>query len=197
MPTEFDPGDKVRRWKVNLENPTAALKQVGALMVSESQRAFKDQRFGEEPWAPRSPINVFGILADFHAGKKTPPPRRFEPRPALIDKGSAGGLISSIAFDVSGDTVTVGSKLPYAGVHHTGGEVESVPLSEQVQRALGEWLLKVSDDRIFDRLAPLINKRRRGDTLKMRVPERRLVGITKQTIADIKEVVGVEIMEVD
>ena len=194
MPREFDPGDKVRRWQVNLKNPAKALKQVGALMVSESQKAFTDQRFGQEQWEPRSPINVFGILADFHAGKKTPPARRFESRPALKDTGRLG---NSIAFQVSGDTVTVGSNLPYAGVHHTGGEVESVPLSEQVQHALGEWLLKIDDDTIFNRLAPLINKRRRGDTLKMQVPERRLVGITKQTIADIKEVVGVEIMEVD
>lgn len=183
----------MRRWRTNLEHPEAALKQIGALMVSESQRAFKQQRFGGKVWDPRSKVNVFGILADFHAGKSKPPSRRFQTKPALRDTGRLAG---SISFRIEGDTVVVGTNLPYASVHHTGGEVESVPITEQVQRKLADFLLKEStSDEVFSRLAPLVNRKMRDQTLKMDVPERPIVGITPTTLADIKEAVGVGIFE--
>ena len=188
----FKKGAKVKRWEKNLDNPQAALKQIGALMTAESQRAFKDQKFGKEPWQPRGQVNVFGIIADFHAGKRTPPARRFETRPALRDTGR---LSASIAFKLLGSKVVeVGSNLPYAGVHHTGGEVESEPITESVQRLLGNWL-KNKGSEFKSRLGFLLNKKLRGTTLKMDVPERPIVGITKQTLKDVQEAVGVKIME--
>ncbi len=188
----FKKGAKVKRWEKNLDNPQAALKQIGALMTAESQRAFKDQKFGKEPWQPRGQVNVFGIIADFHAGKRTPPARRFETRPALRDTGR---LSASIAFKLLGSKVVeVGSNLPYAGVHHTGGEVESEPITESVQRLLGNWL-KNKGSEFKNRLGVLLNKKLRGTTLKMDVPERPIVGITKQTLKDVQEAVGVKIME--
>ncbi len=193
MAATFDEGDKVRRWKRNLDNPSAALKQIGALMTAESQRAFKRQQFGKEAWEPRGPVNVFGIISDFHAGKRNPPQRRFERRPALRDTGR---LAASIAFNLLGTKVVeVGSNLPYAGVHHKGGEVESLPITEQVQDLLGRWL-KGKGSEHKERLGYLLNKKYLGETLKMEVPERPIVGVTKQTLADVKEAVGVKIMEV-
>ena len=82
-----------------LDNPQAALKQIGILMVAESQRAFKAQQFGAKKWDQRAPVNVFGIIADFTAGKTKPPNRRFDQRPALRDTGR---LSSSIAYQVKG-----------------------------------------------------------------------------------------------
>ena len=193
----FDEGDKMRRFGRNLDNPQAALKQIGALMVAESQRAFKTQRFGKKEWEPRAPINIYGIIADFHAGKKKPPARRFESRPALID---TGGLLKSLAFSVvSSRTVEVGVSAEYrkiASTLHGGGKIESKPITQTVRDALGEWLLKVTDDSIFEALGFLLEKKMLGKTLKGEVQARPFVGITKQTIADIKEVVGVTIMEV-
>lgn len=191
----FDRGDKVRRWERNLDNPSAALKQIGALMTAESQQAFREQKFGKEDWPPRAVPNIFGIISDFHAGSRSPPQRRFEKRPALIDKGGGGGLSSSIAFKLLGTKVVeVGSKKSYAGVHHTGGEVESKPITEQVQSLLAAWLKgKGSEHR--ERLSFLLNKKLTGTTLKMEVPKRPIVGITKQTREDVKEAVGVKIFE--
>jgi hypothetical protein len=79
-------------------------------MVAESQQSFRDQRFGSDAWEPRAPVNVFAIIADFHAGKKSPPQRRFESRPALRDTGR---LAQSISWKLVGtDVVEVGSNLP-------------------------------------------------------------------------------------
>lgn len=83
MTEEFEKGAKIERIESKLANPEVALRQVGALMVAESQRAFRDQKFGEKAWdARKGKINVFGIIADFYEGKKSPPARRFESRPA-------------------------------------------------------------------------------------------------------------------
>lgn len=192
MPAEFEKGAKVERWERNLERPEAALRQVGALMVAESQRAFRDQKLGDAPWEPRAPVNVFGIVADFHAGKKSPPQRRFESRPALRDTGR---LAQSVAFKLVGqDVVEVGSNLPYAGTLHKGGEVESKPITDQVRQALGRWL-KGAGSKHRARLGWILNRKFAGKQLKQKVPARPIVGITKQTLADVKEAVGVRIME--
>lgn len=188
----FEKGAKVSRWEKHLTDPSAALKQIGALMVSESRRGFKLQRFGKDEWEPRAPVNVFGIIADFHEGKAKPPNRRFEKRPALRDTGR---LSKSIAFRlVSNHVVEVGTNLPYAGVHHTGGEVESKPITEKVQDALGAWLEK-SGRKHKGRLGFLLSEKMTGKTLTMEVPRRPLVGITEQTRHFVKEAVAVRIME--
>lgn len=191
MPSDFEKGAKVERWERNLDRPEAALRQVGTLMVAESQQAFRDQKFGDEEWDARSSVNVFGIIADFHAGRK-PPDRRFERRPALRDTGR---LAQSIAHRmVSKDVVEVGSNLPYAGVHNVGGQVTSMPITDQVRDLLARWL-KGPGKPHRGRLGWLLNKKFRGQTLKQRVPARRIVGITKNTIEDVREAVGVRIME--
>jgi len=194
MPAEFERGAKIERWERNLDRPEAALRQVGALMVAESQRSFRDQKFGEDTWQPRAPVNVFGIIADFAAGRKTPPQRRFESRPALRDTGR---LSASIAWKLVGaDVVEVGSSLPYAGVQHAGGEVESQTIDEKVRTALSAWL-KGSGSKYRTRLGWILNRKFAGKKLKQKVPARHIVGITKQTIEDVKIAVGVRIMETD
>ena len=196
MAVSYRKGAKIDRWEKALNNPAAALKVIGAKMVSESQAAFKNQRFGDKEWKPRAVPNVFGIIDDFDAGKSTPFPRRFEDRPALVDSGVLKSTRGIAATPVGRFAVEVGSNLSYAAVQHHGGPVESKTITETIQLALGNWLLKVEDDAIFKKLGFLLNKKWRGKKLEGKVPARPFVGITKQTIADVKEAVGVKIFEV-
>ncbi len=192
MPAEFEKGAKVERIEGKLDRPEAALRQVGALMVAESQEAFRNQRFGDQGWRARRVPNVFAIIADFAAGKPAPPERRFEARPALRDTGR---LAQSIAHRmVSPDVVEVGSNLPYAAAMHLGGEVQSQPINEQVRDLLAKWLRGPGKPH-RGRLGWILNKKFAGQRLKQRVPARRIVGITKQTLEDVREAVGVRIME--
>lgn len=190
--SDVEKGAKIRRIEGNLENPAAALKQVGILMVAESQQAFRDQKLGDKVWDARGPINIMGIIADFHAGKKEPAARRFERRPVLMDTGR---LRASIAYQlVSNDTVEVGSNLPYAATQHHGGESESKPINEQVRSALNAWLKKKGKP--YRRsLGWLLNKKFRDKTITTTVKARPIVAVTKQTIEDVQEVVRVKIME--
>lgn len=188
----FEKGAKVKRIERAVSNPTGALKQIGALLVSQGQRAFRMQRLGREAWKPRGVPNVFGIIADFHAGKRAPPARRFQKRPALRDTGR---LASSLAFRLVGkDTVEAGSNLPYAAVHQAGGRVESETITEKVQRLLWSWL-KGRGSEWKAKLGFLLNKKFRDKKLEGEVPARPFIGITETLRRDIREVVGVEIFE--
>ena len=190
---QFEPGAKVERIEANLNRPEAALKQIGAMMVSESQRAFKAQKFGKDAWQGRAPVNVYGIIADFAEGKKKPPDRRFQTRPALRDTGR---LAASIAFQVIGsDTVEVGTNLEYASVHQAGGRIESKKITPTVRKALWAWLKKQSKE-LKGQLGFLLNKKFENKSLVGEVPARPFIGVTDQTIEDVEEAIGVRIMEV-
>jgi|GEM_PF-2999417 phage gpG-like protein len=190
---QFEPGGKVQRIEANLDRPNAALKQIGALMVSESQQAFKAQKFGKDSWEARAPINVYGIIADFAEGRKKPPDRRFQPRPALRDTGR---LAASIAFQiVSDDTVEVGTNLEYASVHQGGGRIESKKITPTVRKALWAWLKKQNRE-LKSQLGFLLNKKFENKSLVGEVQARPFIGVTDQTIKDVEEAIGVRIMEV-
>jgi len=194
MAEQVEKGAKIERIERQLDNPTRALKQIGAMMVAESQAAFRDQRFGGVGWPARKAPNVMGIIADFYEGKPAPPARRFEERPALRDTGRLAASIASRI--VSSDTVEVGTNLPYAAALHFGGEVESKPINSAVRSALWNWL-KGPGSRWKKRLGWLLNKKFAGRTLKTTVPARPFVGVTSQTMADISEAVGVRICEAE
>ena len=189
----FQKGAKVERWEKAIDNPSGALTQIGALMVAESQRAFREQKHGKKKWAARAPVNVYGIIADFTKGS-TPPRRRFETRQALHDTGRLASP-AGVVFKVSGKFVEVGTNLDYAHVHNFGGPIESQPITKVVQEALNKWL-KPKDEGLKKSLGWLLNKKYTGETLTGEVSARRFVGITKSTIEDVREAIGVEIMEV-
>lgn len=193
--SNFDRGAKIRRWERNLSDPTTALNQIGFLMVAESQQAFVDQGFGKTKWRPRGEVNVPGIIADFAGGRKNPPQRRFETRPALIDRGETG-LKGSIAHKVENDTVIVGSNLPYAAIHQTGGESETETITTKVQEMLATFL-NGRGAQYSEQLGFLLSEKLTGKRLKTSVPARPFLGITEQTIADIRDAIGVEIMETE
>lgn len=188
----FEKGDKLARIEGRLDKPGATLKQIGVLLVSVSQRSFKDQRLGAKEWKPRSPVNVFGIIADFAAGRRKPPQRRFEQRPALRDTGA---LAKSIAFQVSGDVVEVGTNIEYARVHQFGGKVESAPLTDSVRDLLKAWL-KTQALPIKRRLGWLLNRKFRGKTIAGEVPARPFLGVTPEARKAVRKLIGVELLEV-
>lgn len=183
----FEPGAKIGRIAINLERPERTLKQIGAIMVAESQAAFRAQSFGGASWQQRASVNVFGIIDDFAQGKAKPPTRRFERRPALRDTGR---LSASISFRlVASNVVEVGTVLPYAATHNFGGPVESKPITDTVRRNLWKWL-KGQDFAMQRKLGWLLNSKFRNETLKGEVPARRFVGITQQTRRYVREALG-------
>lgn len=189
----FRKGAKVARIQSHLENPTRALKQIGVLMVAESQSNFRRQTFGLNKWEPRAPVNVFGIIADFAQGRRKPPARRFQRRPALRDTGR---LAASIAFRVIGkNIVEVGTNLPYAQVHQTGGKTKSEPITGDVRQRLWRWLRTQSLE-LKRRLGWILNKKFKGKHIEGTVPKRQFIGITSQTRKTIRKAIGVYIMEV-
>lgn len=186
----FRKGARLERWERKLEKPIGALKQIGALAVAESRKAFREQRFGNLEWEPRAEINVYGIIADFAQGGK-PKKRRFEQRPALKDTGA---LSRSVAFALHGaKVVRIGTNLPYAGVHQYGGRVESETITAEMQKAIWKWLKSKSGGEHKSSLGFLLNKKFTGKRLEGEVPARQFVGITGQMRKDIRELIGLEI----
>lgn len=188
----FEQGAKMRRMSGKLADPSVALKQIGVMMVAESQAAFKAQSFGNRKWRERGKVNVFGIISDFAQGRRKPPARRFETRPALRDTGR---LANSIAFAVKGRTVEVGTTVPYASLHNFGGVSKSEKITPQIQQGIWSWLKKQNRE-LKRRLGWLLNSKFENQQLEMRVPKRQFVGVTMQTRKAIRKTIGVEIMEV-
>lgn len=188
----FEQGAKMRRMSGKLADPSVALKQIGVMMVAESQASFKAQSFGNRKWRERGKVNVFGIISDFAQGRRKPPARRFETRPALRDTGR---LANSIAFAVKGRTVEVGTTVPYASLHNFGGVSKSEKITPQIQQGIWSWLKKQNRE-LKRRLGWLLNSKFENQQLEMRVPKRQFVGVTMQTRKAIRKTIGVEIMEV-
>jgi phage gpG-like protein len=185
---EFEKGEKWERMEKLLADPTPLLARVGALVVAESQFAFQAQEFDGEQWPERGGddgINLFGLLADM-AADRTPPQRRFEPRPALSDTGR---LAASINFRVSGKGVDVGTPMLYAQVHQEGGDTESVPLSTAVQSRLRDWLFSRAGAQYRSKLLWLTMPRVTGATLTTTVPQRRFIGLTDEVREEIPQII--------
>ncbi len=141
----FDPKSVLRLKRV-IEKPEPILKQIGIVLLADAQRSFKEQRLGSMKWAPRypgqspPPMNIAGIVADFLAGRKTPPDRRFQNRPAGIDTSQTlRSLTASKAMTVQGYVVKVVSATPGAGNMQHGG-VSRQPITGQVKTLLAAWM---------------------------------------------------------
>src|SRR5574343_573527 len=93
-----------RAWKL-VRNPLGILKAIGALVKSYAQQCFERQAFGRTQWPERYPnqsepyINVAGAVQDLSQGPSIKQ-RRFQRRPAGIDRGFSGGLAGSITYRV-------------------------------------------------------------------------------------------------
>lgn len=138
MSASYDVGARIRGIAALLAKPETLLKQFGALVALRAQKAFKDQKRGSFAWKERATPNVPGILSDIRRGAN-PPKRRFDPRPAVVDKGILAG---SIAFRVTGaKTVEIGTVVPYASVQQYGGEVD-IPIDMDLKAKIRTFLKK-------------------------------------------------------
>jgi len=202
----------IRILKGRLLKPDEVLKKIGALALADAQKAFDDQALGSEAWPERYPnqsrgkVNVAGIVADFIAGKRNPPGRRFEARPAGIDSGMLRrSLTPSKALTLDGNAVVVGSTQPNASIVQWGGETEQ-PISKSVKALLADYLRgsrrrikrakKVSQpltmkDAMIQRLGFLFQLK----SLKTKVAARPYLGLTPELAEKITILVEAEITE--
>jgi phage gpG-like protein len=155
-------------------NPAPLLKAFGALLLKRSLDSFRAQGFFGFPWRPRRVPNVAGIVADLNAGR-TPPKRRFEPRPALVDTGK---LRQSLAVRVVTDAVEVGTVLPYAALQQAGGKT-TIQLKPEARGSLANLLRKRPE--LGKALGGLLRRPRRT----VKVPARPFVGITPKEADDL------------
>jgi phage gpG-like protein len=207
----FTEGTRLRAVRMSLDDARFALEGIGALVVSQSQRAFQMQRLGNATWKSRGDTgmnpNWPAILADLSAGR-TPPDRRFRDRPALMDRGTLRNSIAKRIVDST--SVEVGSRLPYAAVLHAGGESQSVPITQELQGKLWKWIKArrggakrsgASESTKArgagaDKLRWLLNPHLRGTRLTIEHPARPIVGLPRQLVADIESLYGRRIAEV-
>lgn len=144
-----------------LEDLTPAMTQVGAILTSKAQKAFREQGRPGHPWPERMTPNVPAIVEDLNRGT-TPPSRRFTGRPAGIDTGR---LRNSLTFAAAPRSVEVGTTVEYASDVQGGGETLHV-LTGQGRRNLYELLRSRRDLRgelgwLFSRPRFVVNVRPR------------------------------------
>lgn len=182
----------VVKLKRALQNPRAALGEIGVILQRTSERAFVDQALGtiawDEPYGGREPfVNVASALKAFNEGRRQPPPRSFRKR-ALEQSGD---LSRSIAFDVVDDrTVVVGSSKLYAGLQQRGGRSE-VRITKAGQKGLAKWLNTKRGAKYEPVLGGFVKRQRH----QIRVRPRPFIGITDEARADIVAVVEKAIAE--
>jgi phage gpG-like protein len=132
----------VRRLRGTLAHPERLLPAMSSLMRSQARQAFERQNFGGIAWPARYPnqqppkVNIAGVVQDLAKGP-TIKARRFDDRPALLDRGD---LLRSIATRrIGNDAIEQGSVVPYASIHQTGGETKQA-VTAAVKQNLGLWL---------------------------------------------------------
>lgn len=183
----------LRKLRARLRNPAPAARMIGLLLVSESVKAFTDQRLGDVRWPERYPnqpepfVNVAAVLEKANRGRK-PRPGDFSRRPALL---STGTLQKSVASQLRGPgTVEVGSQVPYAAIHQFGGtSVQSVTATAKL--TLRSWLytpkgrLRKEAAPYAEKLSPLLSK----DRHETSIFPRPFVGVTEEAGAKITDIV--------
>jgi phage gpG-like protein len=138
----FDQGARMRRLSSSLEDPRWILTGIGALLLSASQRAFREEKMGKIKWKTRDETKMVpnwpAIVGHFSTKASAPPARNFHGQHTLTGTGRLRG---SMAFRLVGeDTVEVGSNVPYAKALHEGGESETPTITKALQKRLWEWM---------------------------------------------------------
>lgn len=123
------------------------LKGAGGLALAQAQRAFKEQQLEDKRWPERYPkqkepfVNIAGVVADFLEGRKKPPDRRFDRRPAGIDTAETlRSLTPGKSMRMDGQAVVVGTPFVKKGSKIQFGGRSRQPVNKQVKDLLGEHL---------------------------------------------------------
>ena len=173
--TKLFPGNKLRRLKKGIEDPTPILKQMGLVIVEEAQTAFREQRLGDKVWAKPLTPDLGGIIDDLRKGSSIKPRRFVQADKALV---RSSRLMKSIAWRLIGrKAVEAGSNLPYAPTHQFGLKSElEIPtdihdnlaafLRKERKRRAGAraelgWMFSLSSITINVRIRPFLGITRR------------------------------------
>lgn len=113
-----------------LDNLTPALRNIGELLVTTTQRRFTTQKAPDgTAWAPNSPVTLERFLSKSYGGDvprkrdgslKAPAARRLAGKKPL--SGETGELQDRIAATVSGNTLGISSSKIYGGVQQFGAK---------------------------------------------------------------------------
>lgn len=191
-------GDDLKRLRRRLKDPRPLLKAIGALMESQAQAAFRNQKLGTFRWPERYPnqedpfVNVAGVVQDFTAApsRQQPLSRRFQRRPALMDTGALAGSISSRIR--TGNVVETGSTLPYAA-DHQWGLTSSQAVPEAARKGIRRWLDSDRGKPYKLKLWHLTT----SEELTTQVNQRPFLGITSRLEQDIAATVELFVAEGD
>jgi len=126
--------EKLDKTIAGIEDPSEVLKAIGALMTQRVQRSFRTKKRGSHVWEPRGVPNVAGIISDFNKGQN-PKARRFSTAGLMIDTTRLRG---SIEPSVSGNSVTIGTNVPYARKLQEG-IASTVSLTFAGRQKLRQW----------------------------------------------------------
>jgi len=167
-----------------LERPETLMKQIGAFLLADAQKAFKEERLGNIRWPARYPsqrdpkVNIAGIVSDFIQGRVRPPKRRFQDRPALRDTSNLLRSLSNRgkAIRTGSLFVEVGTTIQYAPQHQWGGESKQA-VNQNVKKLLAGFLKKKANKKYRERLGFLFQR----DELRTKINQRPFLGITTET----------------
>lgn len=181
-------------------NPEPMMEMIGLYMVARSQESFESQGRPEGSWRERAVPNIPGIIRDYYEGRDGPQDKRWKARPALVDEGN---LRASIAHEVKGNAVEIGSNLEYAAKHQFGDDTNEtdaitgdfqVWLEEWMQEAVGAvaYLGAEATDHIRAGLNAdlgwMLQPRYVGKKLPWPVPARPFVDVLDEDMVEIREI---------
>lgn len=173
-----------------VSRPIAALKKIGALLVSRAVKAFSMQSRFDEDWDERLVPNWPGIISDLDRGASIKE-RRFKPRPAVIDTGR---LRQSIAWQLeSEEVVKVGTNVPYASTQHFGGE-SVVQVTDKAKVGLKKWLGTPKGSQWRPQLQWLLSV---GSEAKLDVLPRPFIGVDSQDALDIRAILQTHLFRLE
>lgn len=169
---------RVRVLYERVKNPAFALHAAGTLLAARARTAFAEQGHrGAKRWLPRAVPNVFGILSDLENGRPVEP-KRFEPRPALVDTGRLKG---AIRYSVAGNLVTLVAAVPYASTHEHGGTVTRT-IKREALRGLAALLRAQPEHRAT--LGWLFTAARKGRPITKTIPARPFLAPSTRDLAE-------------
>lgn len=179
-----------------LPEPKRTLRKIGALLVAQGQKAFREQRFGAIKWkqryanAPEPYLNKAGVLRALQAGKN-PPARYTQSRvPALVDTGLLRrSLTSKSAVKEYKLAVEYGTNVKYASIHQSGGAM-TMNATGDLRKRIRAWLKKKANRKFWPRFGKILSKRAPQSTIRTRIWPRPFIGITPELRAKVSVIVA-------
>lgn len=181
-------GDDLERIRSRAQDGEAIGKIVAAILEAQSQRAFLEQRLGDQVWPERYPsqedpfVNIAALVNWTNTGGRVLT-RFFDRRPALM---GSGDLMQSISSRVKDGVVEIGSALPYASTHQWGG-FSTQPVTDTAKKTIRRFIKSERGKPYWFKLAPLTGKM---DKLETEVNPRPFLGITPENEREMAE--GIE-----